>query len=108
MDIETILKGSGIATAFVAFTHFCGKLLERIKPKYTVKKEVNANYEAQIDFLNREVERLSNDVQELREELRANSRREHRLHLLIHRHCREHPGCSMWFDTEMTKLEVMV
>lgn len=81
------------------------KLLEKYRPKHVVKGEVNADYQSQIEFLNGQVSKLEQDVGELRAELRNYSKREHRLHLIIHRHCRESPACSGWFDSELAGLD---
>ncbi len=99
--VISVLGASGIGGVF----WFAKYLLQRfLPPKHETDHDEFSTYQEQLEFQARQITELQTDVESLRKELRAYSTREHKLHLIIHRHSRESPQCASALDAELSKL----
>lgn len=99
--ITAIVGASGVGGAF----WFAKYLLQRfLPPKLETDREQFSTYQEQLEFQANQITELQQDVEQLRKELRAYSTREHKMHLIIHRHARESPACAAALDAELAKL----
>ncbi len=105
MSMEALLLAVVGASGVGGVFWFAKYLLQRfLPPRHESDKAEFANYQEQLEFQSNQIKELQTDVQALRKELRNYSTREHKLHLIIHRHTRESPACAVALDAELAKI----